>query len=247
MSYAQKLLSLIERANMTRKDFAIAIGLAGLSSLQRYYSSEFDEKPLPFDFVFSSLKVLCGKGNPPITKADIIELSGDKANLFVAYEEPRTESAFGKVEKIKEIDAYCGAGCAAEGKVVVTTDGNGETHLADAVKGTWDFPSEYIRELRVTPETARIVEVIGDSMEPTLRSGDKVMVDTSISGRCPSPPGIFVLWDGFGVCVKRLEIIPNSDPAALRIISDNPNNGTYERLLSDCNIIGRVMWFSRRS
>ncbi|MGH7091506.1 MAG: S24 family peptidase [Stellaceae bacterium] len=36
----------------------------------------------------------------------------------------------------------------------------------------------------------------GDSMEPLLSTGDRIMVDTS--QRIPVPPGIFVIWDDMG-------------------------------------------------
>jgi phage repressor protein C with HTH and peptisase S24 domain len=55
---------------------------------------------------------------------------------------------------------------------------------------------------------------------PTLHDGEIVLVD--LGRRSPTPPGIFVLHDGMGLVAKRLEHIPNSDPARLRIISDNP-------------------------
>lgn len=61
-------------------------------------------------------------------------------------------------------------------------------------------------------------------MEPTLESGDRVLV--SNADRLPSPPGLFTLWDGFGVVVKRIEHLLNSDPLTLSIASDNPKHRT---------------------
>ena len=63
-------------------------------------------------------------------------------------------------------------------------------------------------ELHVQPSAVRIIEILGDSMAPTLRSGDRVMVDES--HRTPSPPGIYALHDGYGVIVKRIELIHGS-------------------------------------
>ena len=45
---------------------------------------------------------------------------------------------------------------------------------------------------------------------PTLLDGDIVLVD--LGRRTPTPPGVFVLYDGMGLVAKRLEHIPNSDP-----------------------------------
>ncbi len=115
----------------------------------------------------------------------------------------------------------------------------------DGVSGCWSLPSDYLyAELRVAPRAARLIEVQGDSMEPTLRAGDRVMIDTA--DQRPSPPGVFALWDGFGVVVKRIEPIPNSDPPTIRVQSDNTNHQAYNRSAAEINIIGRVVWFGRR-
>lgn len=115
----------------------------------------------------------------------------------------------------------------------------------ETIKDLWNFSQAYlVNELRLNPKSLVIVEVIGDSMEPTLVSGDRVMVDTS--DRRVSIPGIFVLWDGDGTVAKRLEMIPNTNPPKVMRISDNPHHGRYEVLLEDTNIVGRIVWFARR-
>jgi phage repressor protein C with HTH and peptisase S24 domain len=63
--------------------------------------------------------------------------------------------------------------------------------------------------------------------------------------RAPVPPGIFVLHDGIGLVAKRLEHIPNSDPPAVRVISDNPLYGPYERTADEIHIVGSIRWFAR--
>ena len=55
---------------------------------------------------------------------------------------------------------------------------------------------------------ATFVTIDGDSMEPVLSTGDRIMVDTS--QRVPVPPGIFVIWDGMGLVAKRVEHAPNT-------------------------------------
>lgn len=146
---------------------------------------------------------------------------------------------------IPEIDVRAGMGGGGEAPIEYVSDGNGGHITTDAVRGTWSLPNDYLNsELRVDANATRILEVQGDSMEPTLRSGDRVMINTR--DKRPSPPGIFALWDGYGVVVKRLELIPNSDPATVRIISDNQNHSHYERTADEVHLIGRVVWFARR-
>lgn len=147
-------------------------------------------------------------------------------------------------DKIIEVDVLGGMGGGGIAPTVNYTDDGGNTYQTDDVKALWDLPSPYLTELRVSATNARIIEVQGDSMEPTLRPGDRVMIN--IADKRPSPPGVFALWDGFGIVVKRLEPIPNSDPATLRLISDNEKHSTYERTLDEVCIVGRVVWFGRR-
>jgi phage repressor protein C with HTH and peptisase S24 domain len=85
-----------------------------------------------------------------------------------------------------------------------------------------------------------MIAVRGDSMIPTLWPGQRCMVDTN--DRIPSPPGVFVVWDGMGLVLKRLELIPGSgDPMRVRIMSDNPKYTAYERTLDEAHINGRVV------
>jgi phage repressor protein C with HTH and peptisase S24 domain len=166
------------------------------------------------------------------------------------YAQNDTESFDKKKSKdstvtITELDVRAGAGL-AEGALSVTnhTDHEGNTLTVEATRGNWEFPPDYVHELKIKPTTAKIIEVLGDSMEPTLRSGDRVLVD--MADRCPSPPGVFALWDGFGIVVKRIEHLLRSDPPRLRITSDNPHHTTYDLTSDEVNIIGRIVWIGRR-
>lgn len=146
---------------------------------------------------------------------------------------------------IPEIDARAGAGGGGLASVGVKPGGDGGTVAADEIKATWGLPDDYVRgELHVRPADAYIIEIRGDSMSPTLQPGDRVMVDTA--DRTPSPPGVFAIWDGFGVVAKRVEIVPNSDPVLLKIKSDNSNHDDYERTIDEVSVIGRIIWVGRR-
>jgi transcriptional regulator with XRE-family HTH domain len=146
---------------------------------------------------------------------------------------------------IPEIDVRAGMGGGGEAPVRYVLDGNGGFATADDVRAFWQFPTDYLRnELHARPADIRVFELIGDSQEPTLRSGDRALAN--VTDRTPSPPGFFALWDGFGIVVKRLELVPNSEPPTFRIISDNPKHGTYERTLDEINIVGRLVGYIRR-
>jgi phage repressor protein C with HTH and peptisase S24 domain len=108
-----------------------------------------------------------------------------------------------------------------------------------AVRGYYGFPQSAFHGFGARPEDVRIIEVIGDSMVPTLFPGQRVMVH--LQDRRASPPGIFVLWDGLGQVIKRVEYIANSDPPTVRISSDNKAYEPYQRLVDEAHILGRVI------
>jgi len=124
--------------------------------------------------------------------------------------------------------------------------GHGAFHEGDEeIKAVWMFPDAVIRhELRARSANLRIITIDGDSMEPLLASGDRVLVDTS--QRVPAPPGIFVIWDGLGIVAKRIEHIPTAEPSRIVIKSVNPLYNDYERPTEDVNIIGRVIWAGKK-
>lgn len=141
-------------------------------------------------------------------------------------------------QMIRELDVRAGAG---GGGVVAQVYGfsDGE-NITDPVKDHWQFPKSFVSgQLGVRNGHLDIIEVLGDSMEPKFSSGDKVVVDTSHKN--PWPDGIYVIWDGFGVIVKRVELVRGRERPTIRCISDNKNHSDFEITLDDAHIIGRVV------
>jgi Peptidase S24-like len=104
----------------------------------------------------------------------------------------------------------------------------------------WFLPRRFLGAFTESPEALVVLRVAGDSMEPDYQAGERVLVDTA--HRTPSPPGVYVLWDGFGLVLKRLEILYGSeDPVTVQIMSINPGYPTYTRALDEVHINGRVV------
>ncbi|MDD9929128.1 MAG: S24 family peptidase [Rhodospirillaceae bacterium] len=120
------------------------------------------------------------------------------------------------------------------------SSGGGSVVSEEPELGSWSFPELWLRtELRASVSELRIITIDGDSMEGVLRSGDKVIVH--IGRTEPSPPGVFILFDGIGLVAKRLEFMEGSDPPSVRISSSNPSYPPYERTVDEINIIGRIV------
>lgn len=123
--------------------------------------------------------------------------------------------------------------------------GGGALVAEEEVRQEWPFAVSYLREeLGLDRSKLAIVEVQGDSMEPTLHTGDRVLVN--MSDRRVSQPGIFILNDGDGTYIKRVEKIPASNPPRIVLISDNEIHGRYEVPTEAINIVGRVVWCAKR-
>lgn len=106
------------------------------------------------------------------------------------------------------------------------------------------FPPSYLRQLtKADPRDLAIISVKGDSMLPTLRDEDVVMVDAS--KRDLSWGGIFVIKvDGEALLVKRISL--GSGRGMIKIVSDNPAFPGVERRSDEIEVIGRVIWYGAK-
>ena len=112
-------------------------------------------------------------------------------------------------------------------------------------KARWYLPEGMVRhEADANPEGLRILRVRGNSMEPEMSAGDRIVVDTA--RRIPATGEMAVLWDGNGLVVKRIETARESGPPRLRLISANPDFAPYTCLAQEAHIVGRVLWTIRR-
>ena len=131
-----------------------------------------------------------------------------------------------------EVEASAGLGALAEEFV--------------AEKARWFLPEGMVRyEGGATPGAIRVLRVRGESMEPELSEGDRLLVDTS--KRAPATGEMFVLWDGNGLVAKRVErvAVAEGEPG-LRLKSTNAEYADYTALAGEVHIVGKVLWTVRR-
>lgn len=164
------------------------------------------------------------------------------ADLFREKVSREVVSAVGTdVVSINELDVHVAAGNG------VADDAGGlmAAHESASVVGVHTYPATSFREAYgMDPGRIKIIPVRGTSMEPELWAGQRVMVD--IEDKQPSPPGIFVVWDGLGLVLKYVEVVANSDPIRVRISSAHQAFKPYERNLDEAYINGRVVGVWKR-
>ena len=88
--------------------------------------------------------------------------------------------------------------------------------------------------------TLLVLDTTGDSMAPTIVSGERVIVDTS--HKTPTPDGLYAIRDTFNcIVVKRLQVLRSARPPRVKIISDNTNHPSEEAPLGELEIVGKVL------
>lgn len=92
------------------------------------------------------------------------------------------------------------------------------------------------------PRNMSLIRVSGDSMEPTLYSGDIVLVDHNRNYIDPHG-GIYAIAMDDIIMIKRLQMI--YPVKKIRIISDNPKYEPLEAEPEQVIINGKVIWFGR--
>ncbi len=140
--------------------------------------------------------------------------------------------------QIPELDTRAGLGGGGVPSREVRKDGK----HADPIKSEgWQFPASFVREQLHSAATRLLVlDTAGDSMAPTILSGERVIVDTG--HKTPTPDGLYAIRDTFGaIVVKRLQVMRGTKPARVKIISDNPNHNNEEMPLNDLEVVGKVL------
>lgn len=121
--------------------------------------------------------------------------------------------------------------------------GPGAVCEVDEIRDRLAFRRDWIREMGFQANRLALVDVRGDSMEPTLAEGDVVLVNL---GEDVREDGIYVLRRDDGVVVKRIQTTISGD---LYIRSDNPRYSEEripKELLDQVRVAGRVVWLGRR-
>jgi len=110
----------------------------------------------------------------------------------------------------------------------------------ETVAATLSFRRDWLSQEGLHPLSLALFRVSGESMEPTLRDRDVIMVDRT--AREIQGERIFVLRIDSEAYIKRLRLLAGE----VEISSDNPAYRTWSRPLAEVVVIGRVVWLGRR-
>jgi hypothetical protein len=146
------------------------------------------------------------------------------------------ETALGAPEEISSVEAHAKLWSEVPRLALGASAGpgslSGEEQPFDALR----FSTRWLRAQGFEPASLSAIAVTGDSMEPTLRDGDEILVQR---GAYPLRDGIHVVRVDDALLVKRLE---TGRPGVLTLISDNPSYRPIELPRDDVAVIGRVVW-----
>lgn len=160
----------------------------------------------------------------------------DKLKEVLAWSEDALDgpqSTLANASVVKEIDGRASAGAGALVEY-------------DDTLASWGFPELWVNsELRARPDDLRIITIEGDSgvSDPPvwndLMPGDKVVIHTRDT--TPSPPGYFLVHDGFGLVAKRVSIQHGKSEPTILLTSNNKAYAPYELTADEARIVGRVV------
>lgn len=189
-------------------------------------------------------KWTAGKSRLPFVDYLALAIHADRLSLegFVGGEEAiatrRTAPVVGAPagEDYVELPRLRVAAGAGPGRIAVP-DGDEEPEQFLAAKASW------LRSIGVNPARAEALTAVGDSMEPTIRDGDVLLVDRGVDRVVDN--GIYVVVVAGAVVVKRLTLRTNG---ALVLRSDNERHAEEvvpPSEVHDLVIEGRVRWCGR--
>jgi len=190
----------------------------------------------------SELAAYIGVGNDVLTKIlkGIRNVQPTEAPLVVKYFEERD----GDIGLSEPVAKFAAPGTAMIPVYdVAASAGNGSIVEYEPIADQLAFPRDYLKKLtKSDPRNLAIISVKGDSMEPTLKDDDIVLLDASKTSL--HFDGLFVLRFGDALHVKR--VTRSAKYGFITILSDNQTYPPQEHAADDVAVIGKVLWYGRK-
>lgn len=174
-----------------------------------------------------------------------------RGTMEVPYEGDKTEEQIKRNVKYPFAEGDKTTSIAGEGYVQVpryqveASAGGGTLIHSEQIVDYLSFRAEWVRNaLGVAASALVLINVKGDSMEPTLSNGDVILIDRSADH--VDDNAVYVLRLSGSLLVKRIK--RNMDGSVV-VSSDNviyPPETIMGDLVDGLNVVGRVVWCGRR-
>ncbi|WP_257288262.1 MULTISPECIES: XRE family transcriptional regulator [unclassified Endozoicomonas] len=126
---------------------------------------------------------------------------------------------------------------------VQASAGMGSVVQGEDVSDYFAFNKAFLsRQLGVSGENLAFVTITGDSMLPTFRDGDQVLVD--MSRKSVQSEAVYLIQTDDGLMAKRVKQIQHE----LEITSDNPEYPGWNidlKKLEENPVVGKIIWCAR--
>ena len=172
-----------------------------------------------------SVDFLCGLTTDPTPARQLAQELADKAT---------------RVRDLEEQRAYVGT--ADDGDYVGVCELDGAVVEHERITGRIKFRRDWFARHGLAAGECRVIQVLGESMEPTLVDGCSILVNQASRRRRVGR--IFVVRTEDGLVVKRAG---KNRAGAWQLVSDNPNKQVWPTLVwpADAPAIGEVKWAAR--
>ena len=175
-----------------------------------------------------------GRTSPTLDRFLLIALAAerDPASFFGAPPKVKSERADQVLVPVLDVRAAVG---------------DGQHPDLVQIEEEWPFPRDWLRALARGPSRPECIQVAGDSMDPTIRDGSRVIIDraqveVAVARRTKAPAGVWCFVADGVLRLKRLRRMPDG---AVVIFGDNPawqpevwRPGEGREL----TILGRAIW-----
>jgi phage repressor protein C with HTH and peptisase S24 domain len=115
--------------------------------------------------------------------------------------------------------------------------GNGSEAYSEKKCGEVSIPMDEFKSITNTsPDKIKLVKASGDSMDPTIKDGDLVWIDTA--NNFINSDGIYLLRMPTGLAIKRVQ----SGLTSLSVKSDNPKYSDITAEIGEVAVIGKAIY-----
>lgn len=222
MGIGAKLKEFRTSQKLSQNDFAKILNI----SPKAYWNYENDERDIPSVILTNIVRMYGINLNWLFGESE--NMTFNEKNIYNIGTNIR-EDSFYNIPVRGEISASCGYGVEI---------------IDESQTATFAMSSKFIKDVGINPKCSEIIFARGDSMEPTIKGGDSLLVD--LSRREIYEGSIFCVRLNGQLYSKRLQQMSKS---VINIISDNPKYENRKIDLSDMSIdfeiIGEVRWWGR--